>query len=89
MRLGRDGKQYTPTPKAPETSVEVSDPAECTPKQRAATQRALEKLNRFADFCKSNDPNSMSIAVLRSEVPQLKRQIRLIDAWLDSFVTSI
>ena len=50
---------------------------------------ALGSLRRLAKFCKENDPKLVASGLMPSEHQEAREWVSEIDAWLDSFVTSI
>ena len=53
-----------------------------------ATQ-ALGTLRELARFCKDNDPKTVAHAVMGHEATKARQHVKIIDGWLDVFVTHI
>lgn len=50
---------------------------------------ALATLRRFSEFAADTDPARVAAGVQPSEADRVRKQVALIDSWLDKFITSI
>jgi hypothetical protein len=66
--------------------VEIGD---SKPANFAAATRALSQLRRFAEFASEHDPAEVANGVRPSEYGDARKYVRVIDAWLDQFITRI
>lgn len=79
-----------------EEQVESEDPPSITrlagPKKTSGFKEAthvLGELDRFSEFCREHEPESVASGVLDSEAEEARRYVSIIDHWLDRFVVNI
>lgn len=78
-----------------EEKVESEDPPSVTrlsrPKQSGFKEatHVLGELDRFSDFCRENEPETVASGVMDTEAEEARRYVSTIDHWLDRFVVNI
>lgn len=55
----------------------------------AKATHLLGAVRRFAEFCDENEPTEVATGVMPSETDPLRRQVAMIDSWLDQFVAHL
>lgn len=64
------------------------EPAPAPPGFVRATE-LIGTVKDFAKFCRHNDPSVMAGAVYPHEVAQMRRDVSIIDAWMDRFIINL
>ena len=81
-----------------ETAIESDDPPTVTklahmhrpaPPGFIKATNLIGAVDRFAEFCEENQPESVSSGVLDFEVSDLRARIAVIDGWLDRFIVNL
>lgn len=79
----------TVTQLAEQGKKKLVDIGDSKPADFAMATRALAQLKRFAEFAESHDPAAVASGVRPSEFASARKSVRIVDAWLDQFVTRL